>query len=891
MQLADRSHAYPKGKIEDVLVKINKFIVPVDFIVLDFEADKEVLIILGRPFLATGKTLIDVQKGELTMRVNDQQVTFNVLEAMKNPDEAEDCNFLSVVDLAVADRINRCCSNVVNEVATFKRIEEEDVAAIQIDWMGERQSNRHSRFIEPLNLSDREVNATLPSIESPPTLELKLLPSHLKYTYIGQNNTLPVIISFTLDIDQERNLVDVLGKYRKAIEWTMADIKGINLSICMHKILLEDCCSNSVEQHRRLNPIMKEVMKKEIIKWLDAGITHSISDSSWVSPVQCVPKNELIPIRRVTGWRVCMDYRKLNKATRKDHFPLPFIDQMLDRLAGKQYYCFLDVYSCYNQIAIDPEDQERTTFTCPYGTFAFRMMPFGLCNVPATFQRCMVSIFSDIMEQTLEVFMDDFSVFGKTYTDCLHNLEEVLKRCVLTNLVLNWEKCHFMVQEGIVLGHKVSKSGIEVDKAKIEVIDKLPPPTSIKGIRRVLGHAGFYRRFIKDFSKVAKPLCSLLEHDMPFHFDKDCLQAFGELKKALITSPVVIAPDWTLPFELMCDASDHSVEAVLGQRKNKVFHSIYYASKTLTQAHINYTTIEKELLAVVFAFVKFRAYLVGTKVTVYTDHAAIKHLISKKNAKPRLMRWILLLREFDLEIKDRKRTENQEADASTLTKKASLKLFLMNNYQVIRRCASEEEIPYILESCHVAAYGGHFGGHRTAAKILQSGYYWPSIFKDAYEFAKCCDRCQRTGNITQRHEMPLTNILEVKIFDIWGIDFMGHFPLSFGNLYIMVAVDYVSNWVEAAALPINDARAVVNFPQKSIFSRFGTPRAIISDDGTHFYNKLFAAAMVKYGIKHKITTTYHPQSNGQAEVSNREIKKILEKAVKPIKKGLVLALT
>ena len=193
-----------------------------------------------------------------------------------------------------------------------------------------------------------------------------------------------------------------------------------------------------------------------------------------------------------------------------------------------------------------------------------------------------MSIFSEIVEQTLEVFMDDFSIFGETYNDCLHNLEEVLKRCEMTNLVLNWEKYHFMVQEGIVLGHKISKDGIEVDKAKIEVIDKLPPPTSVKGIRSFLGHTGFYRRFIKDFSKVAKPLCSLLEHDQPFHFDTKCLKAFGELKKALITAPVVISPDWTLPFELMCGASDHSVGAVLGQRKDKVFHSIDYASKTFT---------------------------------------------------------------------------------------------------------------------------------------------------------------------------------------------------------------------------------------------------------------------------------------------------------------------
>lgn len=203
---------------------------------------------------------------------------------------------------------------------------------------------------------------------------------------------------------------------------------------------------------------MKEVVKKEIIKWLDAGIIYPISNSSWVSLVQCIPKkggmtvvknekNELIATRTVTGWGVCMDYRKLNKATRKYHFPLPFIDQMLVKLAGKEYYCFLDGYSGYNQIPIAPEDQEKTTFTCPYRTFAFRRMPFGLRNALATFQRCMTAIFSDMVEKFVEVFMDDFSVLGESFDDCLTNLTNVLKRCEETNLVLNWEKCHFMVKK------------------------------------------------------------------------------------------------------------------------------------------------------------------------------------------------------------------------------------------------------------------------------------------------------------------------------------------------------------------------------------------------------------------------------------------------------------
>ncbi|XP_020417839.1 uncharacterized protein LOC109948603 [Prunus persica] len=441
------------------------------------------------------------------------------------------------------------------------------------------------------------------------------------------------------------------------------------------KIQLTEECSHkpSVEHQRRLNPNMKEVVRAEVLKLLDAGIIYPISDSSWVSPTQVVPKkggmtvvknenNELVPTRTVTGWRVCIDYRKLNFATRKDHFPLPFIDQMLERLAGHAYYCFLDGYSGYNQIPIAPEDQEKTTFTCPFGTFAYRRMPFGLCNAPATFQRCMMSIFSDMVERFIEVFMDDFSVFGSSFDSCLDNLALVLARCEETNLVLNWEKCHFMVQEGIVLGHKISARGIEVDRAKIETIEKLPPPSTVKGIRSFLGHAGFYRRFIKDFSKITKPLCKLLLKDSEFNFDSDCLEAFNLLKTKLTTAPVIMAPDWELPFEIMCDASDYAIGAVLGQRKNKLLHVIHYASRTLNDAQLNYATTEKELLAVVFALDKFRSYLLGAKVIVYTDHAALKFLLAKKEAKPRLIRWVLLLQEFDIEIRDKKGSENVVAD-------------------------------------------------------------------------------------------------------------------------------------------------------------------------------------------------------------------------------------
>nr|GEX86223.1 DNA-directed DNA polymerase [Tanacetum cinerariifolium] len=431
-----------------------------------------------RSFLRTGRALNDVYGEEITLWVNDKAVTFNLNQTTRYSSTYDDLsvNRIDIIDVAREEYVQEILGFSSNSsggspTSTFEPIiskssssltpfkgsdfilEEikaylkDDSISLEIDHANfdskedicliEKLLNDDPFQLPPMDL--KEVIKAKSSIEEPPEVELKDLLSHLENAYLEENDKLPVIIPK----DEEKEaLLNVLKSHKRVIAWKITDIKGIDPRFCTHKILMEEDFKPSIQSQRRVNLKIHEVIKKEVLKLLDAGMIYPISDSPWVSPIHCVPKkggitvvaneeNELIPTRLVTGWRVCIDYRKLNEATRKDHFPLPFMDQMLERLAGNEFLMF-----------------SRWIF------------------------RCMMAIFHDMIEKTMEVFMDDFSVFGDSFDTCLSNLEQMLKRCEDMNLVLNWEKCHFMCREGIVLGHKISNSGLEVDRAKVDVIAK-----------------------------------------------------------------------------------------------------------------------------------------------------------------------------------------------------------------------------------------------------------------------------------------------------------------------------------------------------------------------------------------------------------------------------------
>nr|GEW22138.1 reverse transcriptase domain-containing protein [Tanacetum cinerariifolium] len=737
------------GVAEDVYVKVGSFYFLADFVVVDFDADPRVPLILERSFLKTGRALIDVFEGELTLRVGKEAITFNLDQTSRYYANYSDmtakridvtdmaCEEYSHEVLGFSDTISsgnptpyydpivsstsptltpfEINDFLLEEVDAFLAIEDEPTSSEfyqpYLDPKGDilfleafliddpllphpNQRNYLPEVRKELKICDAKSDKS--SVDEPLVVELKDLPPHLEYAFLEGNEKLPVIIAKYLSVEEKTALITVLKSHKRAIAWKLSDIKGINPEFCTHKILMEEEFEPAVQHQRRVNHKINDVIKQEVIKLLKARLIYPISDSPWVRPVHCVPKKR--------GF-----------------------------------------------IVVENEDNE--------------LIPTRL--VTGTFQRCMMAIFHDMIEKTMEVFMDNFSVFGNSFQSCLSHLERMLKRCEDTNLCLNWEKIHFIVKEGIVLGHKISNQGIEVDKAKVDVISKLPHPTTVK------------------------------EKDTPFIFSPECVDAFQTLKRKLTEAPILIAPDWDMPFELMCDASDFTIGAVLGQCQDKHFRPIHYASKTMTEAESNYTMTRKRNVSngeFTFKVLDFKG----------AENLTADHLSRIENPHQNVLDPKEINKSFSLETLNLVSTRGNQ---STLWF-ADFANYHVGNF-IVKGMSSQQKSKFFKDVKH---------------------YFWD----DPYLFKIYADQVIRSR-------------LSVK-------------------------------WVESKALPTNDSRVVCKF-LKNLFARFGAPRAIISDRGTHFCNVQFTKVMQKYGVTHRLATPYHPQTNSQVEVSNHSLKRIVERAV------------
>ena len=684
-----------------------------------------------------------------------------------------------------------------------------------------------------------------------------------------------------------------------------------------------------------MNPKYSLMVKEEIDKLLECGFIYPVPHSEWVSPIVVVPKKN-------GKLRICQDFRKLNSVTKKDHFPLPFTDAILDGVAGHECYSFLDGFSGYNQVQIAPEDRPLTTFTTDWGTYAYNVMPFGLCNAPATFQRVMTTAFQKYLRKFIEIFLDDFCVFSSKahHARCL---KKCFKKCKAYGISINAIKSQFTVPCGRIVGHIVSKSGICVDPDKVAAILKLEIPEHMTALKGFLGVTGYYRRFIYLYAEIAAPLTYLTKQtDTPGIWTEECTKAFNKLKKRLSHAPVLIPPNWDKPFEVYVDASNFAIGSVLSQKDLKGHdRPIYFSSRQLSTAEKNYSVTEREGLGMIYSVQKYRHYLLGYKFTFHVDHDALKYMVNKPQLSGRIARWVLLLQEFDFTVTVRPGKRHANADflsrlsedvnpesindsfpdahifhvdvipieyaevihylttgefPQTYTEKQKQQLaykaqpytmvadvlYKQGKDGILRRCINPSEVSLILEGCHEGACGGHFAGQITAHKALQAGYWWPTLFTDASLHARKCDPCQRVGKPTPSRAMPLTPILAQVPFEKWGIDFVGPIKPPSRNgqkRYILVATEYVTKWAEAVATKTDDAQTVAKFIYENIIVRFGCPKEIVSDRGTHFINETITQLLDKYLIKHRKTTPYHPRANGQTEKTNGILCKIITKEV------------
>lgn len=789
--------------------------------------------------------------------------------------------------------------------------------------------------------------ANIPQPESPPSSAVSPSPETVAAVEeLGRRS------GVHLSATQQRQLQSLLAEFMDMFAAREEDCTRTGL--VQHTIDTGAAAPIRLRPHRL--PLAKRQAAEELIKEMAANGVIEPSDSPWAAPVVMVRK-------KTGGWRPCVDYRRLNAVTRKDSYPLPRIDDALDYIAGSSWFSSLDLRSGYWQVELAAEARPKTAFTIGQGLWQFRVMPFGLCNAPATFERLMERVLKDIPRARCVVYLDDLLTHAKDFEQAVANLREVLTAIRGAGLKLNPAKCNLLARQVKFLGHVVSEKGVATDPEKVVAVGDWPPPSNVAELRSFLGLASYYRRFVKDFATVASPLHQLTNKGQRFGWTEDCAAAFEQLKTALVSAPVLAYPDPSQPFLLDTDASNVGVGAVLSQRGEAEERVVAYYSCSLSRAERNYCVTRRELLAVVLAVRHFRPYLLGTKFLLRTDHASLTWMLNFRQPEGQVARWLEILQEYDFEAQHRPGRQHANADALSRRPCSADECRYCRRLEELDRgptsAAAEPEgedegqepftaaelqqhqvsdpalgmvrdwmeagtrpdwsavssqgpetkslysqwnnlelhggviyrrwrapdgggdilqllvpralRPEVLRWVHGAAGTGHFGNGKTVRR-LRRRFYWPGCRQDVEIHVHCCDDCTAQKGPSQRSHAPLQQYLVGAPMERIGVDILGPFPVTdAGNRYVLVAMDYFSKWPEAYAVPDQSAVTTARTLVDEMFTRFGVPEELHSDQGRNFESQVLGEVCRRLGVRKTRTTPLHPQSDGLVERFNRTL--------------------
>ena len=700
---------------------------------------------------------------------------------------------------------------------------------------------------------------------------------------------------------ERKELYNLLLKYVSVFSW---DGKPGRTNVIKHRIKTGNATAISKKPYRT-SIAEQETIKKEIDKMLEEGIIKH-SSSPWASPVVLVRKKD-------GKVRFCVDYRGLNAVTERDVYPLPLINDALETLAGCNLFTTLDCLSGYWQVEVQEEDKAKTAFITKEGLYQFEVMPFGLANGPATFQRLMDFIMNGIKWKRCMIYLDDIIVFSKSFQEHLENLEEVFIRLKQSGLKLKPSKCSFAKKKITYLGHVISSEGVTVDLEKVKAVKEFRTPKNVKQLQQFLGLAGYYRRFIKGFAGIASPLFENLKKDVKFNWNQNCEEAFNQIKECLMKEPILKLPDFTKTFTIYCDASGKGIGAILSQDFDGKEHVISYYSRSLTNAEQKYTTLERECLALIDSIKHFKQYLYMKKFIVVVDNNPLTWLKTAQFVSSRLMRWATEIQSYDFEIKYRKGKNHTNADTLSRSQEDVFLISKMEDWKSYQEkdLEIEEEVKKknyvnidgivyyvsklhngtilkrivvpdalkneVLVWCHDHITSGHLGITKTLERIKQR-FYWKNYKKEVENYIEKCEICSKRRNLEKIG--TLTNIKVGEPWEMIAVDIVGPLPITdSGNKYILVFSDYLTKYPEAFAIKDYTTETIAKILVEEVVLRYGFPSKLLSDRGTSFLSKLAKCVYKLLDIKKLNTTSYHPQTDGLVERFNRTLIEMISKFV------------